>query len=66
MGRVLLRIVCGLVLLGAPVSADEIPVGRGVGERFPAVRLPALANARMTSLASFRGRKVLLFEFASW
>lgn len=49
-----------------PVATDDIPVGRSVGERFPAVRLPALADGAMTSLSAFRGQKVLLFEFASW
>jgi len=41
-------------------------VGRSVGEAFPSIVLPALNGGRAMSLAAFRGKKVLLIEFASW
>lgn len=37
-----------------------------VGEPFPDILLPSLANGRPLSLAQFRGQKVLLHIFASW
>lgn len=66
MRATLARIAVGLALLGATANAQDVPTGREPGQRFPSVRLPVLADGRMTALASFRGRKVLLFEFASW
>ena len=37
-----------------------------VGERLPELTLPALASGEPTELNSFRGKKLLLIEFASW
>ena len=36
-----------------------------VGEPLPALRLPELEGETL-DLAQFRGRKLVLFEFASW
>ena len=48
--------------LVAPVSADPPKVG----ERHPDFTLPALADGKPKSLSDFRGKKVLLIQFASW
>ena len=37
-----------------------------VGQPFPDLVLPALEDGRPTSLADFRGRKLVLHVFASW
>ena len=54
-------------LLGAAphsASAKEVPVR--VGESFPALVLPSLVDGSPLSIEQFRGRKVLLHQFASW
>lgn len=40
--------------------------GFEVGEPFPAVALPALEGGTPSSIADFRGKKVILHVFASW
>ena len=50
--------------LGAP--AQEPRVGWEVGDRFPDLELPALADGSPLSIRDFRGRKVVLHVFASW
>ncbi len=37
-----------------------------IGNPFPALLLPDLAEGRPRSLAQFRGRKIILHLFASW
>jgi len=37
-----------------------------VGEPFPSLVLPSLADGKPLSLAQFRGEKVILHIFASW
>ncbi len=37
-----------------------------VGKPFPNIVLPALADGRPASVATFRGKKILLHVFASW
>jgi len=54
--------LCGVV--PPSVKAEELPVH--VGEPFPALVLPALADGSPLSIEQFRGRKVLLHQFASW
>ena len=53
-----------LVALPIPLKAGEVPVR--VGEPFPALVLPSLADGSPLSIDQFRGRKVLLHQFASW
>ena len=50
--------------LAASLDAEEVPVR--VGQPFPALVLPALADGAPLSIEQFRGRKVLLHQFASW
>jgi hypothetical protein len=45
-------------------SAKEVPVR--VSEPFPALVLPSLVDGSPLSIERFRGRKVLLHQFASW
>lgn len=37
-----------------------------VGERHPDVTLPSIEDGAAVSLSQYRGRKLLLIQFASW
>jgi hypothetical protein len=56
---------CGMVL-GSTLSAPAATYAPKVGERHPDFTLPTIDNRTPTSLSSFRGKKVLLIQFASW
>ena len=67
MPRNSLRLTLTFLLTGAlplPSKAEEIPVR--VGEPLPSLVLPSLADGSPLSIEQFRGRKVLLHQFASW
>ena len=51
--------------IGAAVPALAEEVGTREGQVHPDFSLPDL-DGKLTRLSSFRGRKVLLFHFASW
>jgi hypothetical protein len=54
-------------LASTTAAAAEAPVvGREVGQLFPPIVLPSLDGKRTMALSEFRGKKVLLIEFASW
>jgi hypothetical protein len=59
-----LRAVLLVAALPLPSGAEEVPVR--AGQPFPALALPALADGSPLSIEQFRGRKVLLHQFASW
>ena len=44
----------------------NVPMRLEVGQPFPDIVLPNLADGRAGSIAQFRGRKLLLHVFASW
>ncbi len=52
----------------APADAGEASsaVALEVGQPFPPIVLPSMADGTPTSLAQFRGKKLLLHIFASW
>jgi len=50
----------------AALARGEVPVGPKPAEAYPVRVLPALADGRPLSIAHFRGKKVLLLQFASW
>lgn len=52
------------VASGTVATADEY--APRVGSLHPAFTLPAIDDGRPISLAQYRGRKVLLIQFASW
>jgi hypothetical protein len=55
--------------LGSPASGagpTESRVGTAVGEVHPQIVLPDLERRRGWALSQFRGKKVLLVQFASW
>ena len=50
----------------AALTGGEVPAGPKPGEAYPAHVLPSLTDGRPLSIAHFRGKKVLLLQFASW
>jgi hypothetical protein len=61
----LMLATCG-IMLGSTAAASAAPYAPKVGERHPDFTLPTIDNRTPTSLSSFRGKKVLLIQFASW
>jgi hypothetical protein len=59
-----LALTCLGTMLGLSSSApaDELEVGR----RHPDFTLPRIDDRSPVSLSAFRGKKVLLIQFASW
>ncbi len=59
-----------LMLVGSLLTAGSLGAGEPyapqVGRPHPNFVLPRLDNRRPVSLSEFRGRKVLLIQFASW
>ena len=54
------------VILGSTARAPAASYAPKVGERHPDFTLPAIGDRRPVSLSNFRGKKVLLIQFASW
>ena len=52
--------VCAVAAGGSPAAPPA------VGDRHPDFTLPAVADGKPVSLSDFRGKKVLLIQFASW
>jgi hypothetical protein len=54
------------MILGSTSHASAASYAPKVGERHPDFTLPAIGDRRPVSLSDFRGKKVLLIQFASW
>jgi len=61
----LLMLTCGCLCFFAASSHADGYSPR-VGQPHPDFTLPSIADRTPVSLSQFRGRKVLLFHFASW
>ena len=56
-----------VLLAGSQMAAPQEPSSRfKVGQPFPNLVFPSVDNGRPTSIAQYRGKKVLLHIFASW
>lgn len=57
-----------LLTVSAAVLLCQLAVGQSpkVGDRHPDFILPDVADGKPKSLSDFRGKKVLLVQFASW
>jgi hypothetical protein len=57
-----------LPLEGTPPAGpvNRLRIGTNVGDLHPLIALPSLDGKRALSLSQFRGKKVLLVQFASW
>jgi hypothetical protein len=59
--------LAAVLLAASQMAAPQEPSARfKVGEPFPDLVLPSAGNGRPTSIAQYRGKKVLLHIFASW
>lgn len=54
------------ITLVAAMPAQAAPYDPKVGQRHPEFTLPDIATGKPVSLSDFRGKKVLLIQFASW
>ncbi len=52
------------MLLSSAAAAQGMPYK--VGERLPELRLPTIDGKETIDLVQFRGKRILLIEFASW
>jgi hypothetical protein len=52
--------------VGHAQRGDEITVGMREGQLFPDYTLRTMRTGELKSLSSFRGKKILLLQFASW
>jgi len=50
----------------APINICAQPYSPAVGQRHPEFTLPNIRDGKPVSLSVFRGKKVLLIQFASW
>ena len=58
-------VACG-ILLASTSCASAASYAPKVGERHPDFTLPTIGDRTSVSLSNFRGKKVLLIQFASW
>jgi len=56
---------CGMIL-GSTSRVSAASYAPKVGERHPDFTLPAIGDRTPVTLSNFRGKKVLLIQFASW
>ncbi len=59
-------LTCVVLLAPGSVSAqDRPPIGIKAGEMYPDFLLPTL-DGELHRFSEYRGKKILLFHFASW
>jgi hypothetical protein len=66
MRTIALALATGGLILGTASFALAEPYAPEVGQRHPDFTLPTIGDRRPVSLSDFRGKKVLLIQFASW
>lgn len=62
----MMMMTLGAVTLASALSASPVKIGSEVGEAYPVELLPSLNEGEALSVGRFRGRKVVLHQFASW
>ena len=60
--RIVGFIAIAIGFTSGPLQAEPL----AVGERYPDLTLANIADGQPVSLAGYRGKKVLLIQFASW
>jgi hypothetical protein len=58
-------VTCGMIL-GSTSRDSAASYAPKVGEKHPDFTLPTIGDRTPVSLSDFRGKKVLLIQFASW
>ena len=61
----LTALICGCLSLASTVTSGA-GYAPEVGQPHPEFVLPKISDRQSVSLAQFRGKKVLLIQFASW
>ena len=56
----------GALTLASAMTAVPVKTGTEVGQAWPVDPLPSVSDGSPLSVARFRGRKVVLHQFASW
>ena len=65
-GLAMIQILAVFVIAAGSANASDQPtVGTKVGEMFPDFLLPTV-DGEYGRLSDYRGKKILLFHFASW
>ena len=59
----IMNALAGALLASIP-AAQQVPFV--VGQPLPELRLPTIDGQQTIDLAQFRGKRLLLIEFASW
>ena len=60
-------IISGVTLLAlSGMAAQADPPQLEIGQPFPDIAFPSMEDRSPMSIASFRGKKVILHVFASW
>ena len=62
----ILRVFCVLLAACSLSVLSAQSMRWKVGLELPSLRLPTITGSRTIDLADFRGKKLLLIEFASW
>jgi hypothetical protein len=66
MRNLVLALAAWGMMVGSSSRAQAAPYVLKVGQRHPDFTLPRIGDRAPVSLSDFRGKKVLLIQFASW
>ena len=66
MRTVIITMMGCTAMLVSQLDADADQYRPRVGQRHPDFTLPAISDGKPVSLSQYRGKKVLLIQFASW
>ena len=66
MRKLALALMISGMILGATSHDSAASYAPKVGEKHPDFTLPRIDDGAPVSLSNFRGKKVLLIQFASW
>jgi hypothetical protein len=56
----------GALTLASALTAAPVKIGTRVGDAYPVDLLPSMTDGAPLSVARYRGRRVMLHQFASW
>ena len=66
MRNLVLAVAAWGMIMGSSSRAHAAQYAPKVGQRHPDFTLPTIGDRAPVSLSNFRGKKVLLIQFASW
>lgn len=61
-----IAVVSTIRIVDSDDSIKEVRTEVRVGEVYPQIVLPSLIDGKPMSLSDFRGKKIILHQFASW